>query len=1086
MFYRKCHFCLMSFLILFFLTCIFSTSVFPANTPKVSLNKPQVPDKIQNIHIELTEEEIAFLKSHPVIKFGTDETWAPYVSKRGDGKLEGFDVDFLRYINESTGANIQLITGSWAEIVEKAEIHKIDGLATSAPVETRKQFFLFSQSYVSEFPLFVINSDSPLKISKMDDFSGKRVAFQGGNEFYISLLKPYPAIKVIEASNEIESIKLMLEGKADAAIVSTSTYHELQKQFLGSIRIGYVATDKPLKVVYSIRKDWPELLSIINKSIEALPRETYNSLFYKWFQIETVQPYQLDKKIRTVIVDNYFPYTFVNEQGEPDGLSVELIKAVAKELGMDIGVEVNTWSHSLDMLLAGEVNVLSIMAYSEERDKKFDFSAPYTIAFDAYFTRKGSPKNLTSMDLKEKKIIVNKKDQAHDYLKTLPFITEDHFVYEGNTAEALKMLSSGKGDVAVMPKVLGLVLIKKLKIENLVHDPPIIQDYERPFSFAVKEGNLGLLERLENGLQIIKETGEYQKIHNKWLGAYEHHEISFAEILKRFFWTLLVFILIAGVLLLWTFMLRRQVALRTRYLEAEITERKQAEDALRESEDKYRTILENIEDGYYEVDNQGDFTFFNDALCEIYGYSGNEMMGINIRKFTDPETAERGYEVFKKVNVTRKSEKGFEWVITRKDGAKRTVEGSVSLKKDTDGAHMGFRGIIRDITEKQRLEDQLQQAQKMEAIGTLAGGVAHDLNNILGGLVSYPELLLLQLPEDSPLRRSILTIQKSGEKAAAVVQDLLTLARRGVVVTEVVNLNAVISEYLKSPEHGKLQSYHPGVHIETHLEEDVLNILGSPTHLSTTVMNLVSNAAEAMPEGGKLSISTENRYFDRPIRGYDHVKEGDYMVLTISDTGTGISPDDMEKIFEPFYTKKKMGRSGTGLGMAVVWGTVKDHNGYIDVQSAEGKGTTFTLYFPVTRKSVEERSEISIKDYMGKGEGILVVDDVEEQRQTASGMLRELGYSVAMVSSGEEAVEYLRTNKIDLLVLDMIMDPGMDGLETYRKIIEIHPGQKAIIASGFSETDRVKKVLSLGAGAYIRKPFLLEKIGVAVKKELEK
>jgi len=346
---------------------------------------------------------------------------------------------------------------------------------------------------------------------------------------------------------------------------------------------------------------------------------------------------------------------------------------------------------------------------------------------------------------------------------------------------------------------------------------------------------------------------------------------------------------------------------------------------------------------------------------------------------------------------------------------------------------------------------------------------------------------LLQLPENSPLRKSMLTIQKSGEKAAAVVQDLLTLARRGVVVNEVVNLNDVITEYLKSPEHEKLQSHSPGVHMETHLDKDVLNILGSPTHLSKTIMNLVSNAAEAMPEGGRLTLSTENRYIDRPIRGYEDVVEGDYVVLTISDTGTGIAPNDIEKIFEPFYTKKKMGRSGTGLGMAVVWGTIKDHNGYIDVQSTEGKGTTFTLHFPVTRKQLsEDKSHSAIESYVGNGESILIVDDVEEQRQIVSGMLEELGYSVVSASSGEEAVEYLKTNKVDLLVLDMIMDPGMDGLDTYKKILEVHPGQRAIIVSGFSETDRVKEAQRLGARAYIRKPFLLEKIGITVREELEK
>ena len=322
----------------------------------------------------------------------------------------------------------------------------------------------------------------------------------------------------------------------------------------------------------------------------------------------------------------------------------------------------------------------------------------------------------------------------------------------------------------------------------------------------------------------------------------------------------------------------------------------------------------------------------------------------------------------------------------------------------------------------------------MEAIGTLAGGVAHDLNNILSGIVSYPELLLMHLPEDSLLRKPISTIKKSGEKAASIVNDLLTLARRGVVVTEVVNLNDVVSEYLRSPEYEKLKSYHPAYRVETNFEKDLLNILGSPVHLSKTVMNLVSNAAEAMPEEGEIFISTENRYLDSPLKAYDNIKEGDYVVLTVSDTGEGISSQDLKRIFEPFYTKKVMGRSGTGLGMAVVWGTVKDHKGYIDIETTEGKGTTFTLYFPVTRKKpAEDESILSIEEYKGKGESVLVVDDVEEQRTIASDLLKELGYSVTTVSSGEEAVDYMKNHSPDLLILDMIMDPGIDGLGDLQK-----------------------------------------------------
>jgi CheY-like chemotaxis protein len=217
------------------------------------------------------------------------------------------------------------------------------------------------------------------------------------------------------------------------------------------------------------------------------------------------------------------------------------------------------------------------------------------------------------------------------------------------------------------------------------------------------------------------------------------------------------------------------------------------------------------------------------------------------------------------------------------------------------------------------------------------------------------------------------------------------------------------------------------------------------------------------------------------------MQEGDYAVLMVSDTGSGISTEDIDKIFEPFYTKKVMGRSGTGLGLAVVWGTVKDHNGYIDVHSEEGKGTTFTLYFPVTREEkAEDRKAAPPESYIGRGETILVVDDSSEQRDLALTMLGGLGYRASAVSGGEEAIAYLQSNRADLLVLDMIMDPGIDGLETYQRILKIHPAQKAVIVSGFSQTERVKKAQELGAGAYVRKPYILERLGLAVRKELDR
>ena len=392
---------------------------------------------------------------------------------------------------------------------------------------------------------------------------------------------------------------------------------------------------------------------------------------------------------------------------------------------------------------------------------------------------------------------------------------------------------------------------------------------------------------------------------------------------------------------------------------------------------------------------------------------------------------------------------------------------------------------VRMMDEQRKLQEELVQAQKMEVLGTLAGGVAHDLNNVLSGIVSYPDLLLFQLPDPSPLRKPLETIKKSGQKAVAIVQDLLTLARRGVASTEIVNLNEVVGDYLSSPEHAKCMLHHPKVRIQSRLDDQLPNIVGSPVHLSKTVMNLITNAAEAMPAGGTISIRTRAGRIDETAAGKPAIKPGDYVMISIADTGIGMSAKEKEKIFEPFYTKKKMGRSGTGLGMSVVWGTVNDHNGIVDVASVEGKGTTFRLYFPATRRQRgHEQPASPLESVRGNGETVLVVDDVEEQRDIACTMLTQLGYQVSTVDSGEKAIEYMRTHRADLILLDMIMDPGINGLETCRQVLRMHPGQRVVLTSGHSPTDQVSQAQALGAGYYLKKPYMLEALATCIQAEL--
>ena len=519
--------------------------------------------------------------------------------------------------------------------------------------------------------------------------------------------------------------------------------------------------------------------------------------------------------------------------------------------------------------------------------------------------------------------------------------------------------------------------------------------------------------------------------------------------------------------------------------EKTIEERKLLCDKLAASENKYRSLFEDSPQAM-SLTRRGRLMEVNPAWLALHGYAReSDVIGRDVLDFIHPDD--------RRVLAERR-EKGLAEsaeAIRMRDitAIGETVHVEVySSRIDFDGKQ-SILTTVKDITAwKQAEENRLQRAEKMEAVATLAGGVAHDLNNILSGVVSYPELLLMQLPADSPLVDPLQTIQDSGKKAAAIVEDLLTLARRGVSTREVVNLNTVVAQYTASPEYRRMLSFHPDVEVTTRLDPDLLNLSGSPVHLAKTLMNLVSNAAEAMPSGGRITIATQNRFVDAHQRGYEEMPPGDYCVLSVGDTGVGISSEERNKIFEPFYTKKKMGRSGTGLGMAVVWGTMQDHAGFIRIQSEIGQGTVMRLFFPATREPLAATQDppVALDRFRGRGETVLVVDDVAEQRTVARRMLETMGYRVAVAASGEEALAFLETSSCDLVLLDMIMEPGIDGLETYRRMVDRRPGQKAIITTGFSETDRVRKAQALGAGRYLQKPYTLAKLGQSVRTELDR
>lgn len=516
------------------------------------------------------------------------------------------------------------------------------------------------------------------------------------------------------------------------------------------------------------------------------------------------------------------------------------------------------------------------------------------------------------------------------------------------------------------------------------------------------------------------------------------------------------------------------------FLEQQVRERTRN---LIESEGRFHDLVNLLPEMALETDLTGNITYANKVAIKQLQLSFAKDKGTNFFQLIQADEREEAKRNFQNT-LKGEPSKLIEYIaIGQKESIYPILIHSSPITNNSKVS--GARMVVIDITERQLLEEQLNRDQKMKAIGLMAGGVAHDLNNILSGIVSYPELLLLKMDKENDLRPSLEAIRRSGLEASEVVSDLLTVARGIAANKENKSLNVLIQAYLDSTDFQQLKTRNPLIGFDISLAPELRDISCSSIHVRKCLMNLIINAVEAIQGQGTISIVTSNH--DQPLplaKNKQNCTKINFTKIIIHDDGSGIDPNDIDHIFEPFYTKKVMGRSGTGLGLAVVWNTMSDHEGTVNVIS-DPHGTTFELYFPSIESKVAQIPEQeNWKDYIGKGETILVIDDEPRQREIANQLLTLLEYSVQTVSSGEAAVEYSKNHNTDLLILDMIMLPGQNGRKTFEQILKIHPRQKAIIASGFAENADVRATLAMGANAFISKPYTLLQLALTVHKIL--
>ena len=466
----------------------------------------------------------------------------------------------------------------------------------------------------------------------------------------------------------------------------------------------------------------------------------------------------------------------------------------------------------------------------------------------------------------------------------------------------------------------------------------------------------------------------------------------------------------------------------------ENTDRKQAEEALQESEEKYRTILESIEDGYYEIDLGGNFTFFNDSMCKISGYSRDELMGMNNRQYTDEVHAKEIYQTFKKVYTTGKPNKSFHWPVIRKNGTERTVATSVSLRRDTEGEPMGFRGIVRDISERKRFEAKLQQVTKMEGIATLAGGVAHEFNNTLMGIMGNIELLKINFSDDGGIDKQLESMEGAGHRMSRLTAQLLAYAEGGKYQPKDLKLDDFVIETLPILQH----NLNPTVRVETVFPKDISYISADNAQMQMVLSAILTNSDEAIEDEGIIRITAENKDLDENFtKQHPGLKPGLYVSLTIEDDGKGMDEETKSGIFEPFFTTKFQGR---GMGMAAVYGIIMNHDGGISVDSELGKGTAVQIYLPAIEIEVEKPKEAKADVSTGSGT-ILMIEDEDVVIEVTQAMLEMLGYRVMVAKTGKDAVHIAETfdGQIDLALLDIKL-PDIDGGNLY-PLIEKHESQ---------------------------------------------
>ncbi|MFP4025057.1 MAG: transporter substrate-binding domain-containing protein [Thiohalospira sp.] len=780
---------------------------------------------------------------------------------------------------------------------------------------------------------------------------------------------------------------------------------------------------------------------------------------------------------------DYPPYQLLNENNEPTGFSVDLLKAIGKSMGINITIEFGPWNQVRTELESGKIDGLAAMSYSEERKRNVNFSTPYIYITHAVFVRKES--EIKSIDdINNKKVIVVRGDIMHDYL--LSNKITGLIVPVKNYQTALRLLSAGEYDCALINKVQGQFAINEYNLKNLKPVGSSVQPKE--ICFAIKKDNPQLLAQINDGLQIVKATGEYDRIYDKWFAVYEKKDIK-TQVLKIIAWILFPFLLVLGAILIWSWSLRKQVANKTSELQKELSERKKAEIQLIHEKSLMNSMINSIPDLIFYKNKQNVYLGCNDAFCKFNNKTHEEIIGKNDFEIFSEEKAHFFYNTDQDIINTNKPIRLESW--EKNSRGERFLLDTLKIPfTDENGNALGIVGICHDITERYQSEIELKKAkEKAEESDRLKSSflanMSHEIRTPMNAIIGFSDLLVDPDTEIDEREELVSHINNNCNTLLHLIDDIIDLAKIEAnelsITIKDIDINKLMQELLETYQETK-KKINKG-HLEIKLDKtnfkEQFFLKTDPLRLKQIITNLLDNAFKYTEKGVVMF-------------GYKIMNDLNLVEFYISDTGIGIPKDKQEAIFERFNkleTDKSKLYRGTGLGLTITKNLLKRLGGDIRLSSTVNKGSTFYFTLPLKVSKIAENevveNELIKNDPSWNGKTILIAEDEESNYKFLEMLLKNKGLKLLHASTGNETIEICKkNNNIDLILMDIKM-PGMNGLEATMKIKQLNPNIPIIIQTAYAMHDDERLSLQAGCDGYIAKPIKKEKLLTIISKWLD-